>query len=161
MGVALFTRNSSVAAAVCKQAPEKRLAVQIAADGSLPKEDSRSNSQSYHAYDMSALLPLADVCLRFGFADLFSYQAAAPRRSLRQALGWLAPYASRAKPWPFKQIKPFEWSAYIEVFRWAARVLAWGSSSATYEAIAAQQPSFAESRVNLLYPPRSTAKSGT
>ena len=50
-GIAVYAANHSVASAICAAAPAKRIAVQVAPDGSLPLEDKRSKSQSYHAYE--------------------------------------------------------------------------------------------------------------
>ena len=150
-GIAVYAANHSVASAICAAAPAKRIAVQVAPDGSLPLEDKRSKSQGYHAYDLEALLQLAALCDRLGAADLFSFETA-DGRGLRNALAFLAPYAAGDEPWPWKQIQPFQREVYTPIFRWAARAKAWPQTASKYEAIAEKQPGAGSARANLLWP---------
>ena len=102
--------NQTAIDATCAAAPERRIAVQVGADGSLPLEDSRTKSEAYHAYDATALLTLAEVCLRRSSArtDLFSYTSSDDGRGLARAMAWLAPFTARLQPWPFQQVVPFD-----------------------------------------------------
>ena len=75
---AFFVRNASVLQSVCDAAPAKRVALQVGRDGSLPAEDARTKSESYHAFAMVALTDLAWLCRAAAptAPDLWSYETA-------------------------------------------------------------------------------------
>lgn len=139
------TGNTSVAARVCSEAKAKRVDAQLAKDGSLPAEDSRTASESYHAYGATALLKLAVLCDRpvGRHVDLFP--------ALRKMMKWIEPYAKGLRKWPYKQIRKFDPSAYTELFSIGASVPEWAAEgfSAELDAIGAMQPE-AESDVSRL-----------
>eukprot|EP01046_Picozoa_sp_COSAG06_P048869 COSAG06_NODE_7395_length_2518_cov_8.792063_1_plen_394_part_00 len=58
---AFFIGNTSIVQRICAAAPE-RISVQVARDGSLPAEEVRTKSQSYHAFALTALVDLAWLC---------------------------------------------------------------------------------------------------
>eukprot|EP00937_MAST-01D_sp_MAST-1D-sp2_P005309 g5309.t1 len=153
-GLAAHLGNASLVDAVCEAAPSRRIAVQVAADGSLPLEDSRTKSESYHAYDATALLTLADLCLRYtrGRVDLFSFASGADGRGLARAMLWLAPFASREQPWPFRQVERFDGTAWTELYHLAARAKPWAANATAFRALAAMQPDANTSLQNLVRP---------
>ena len=154
VSLAAHLGNQSLVDQVCAAAPAKRIAVQVAGDGSLPMEDSRTKSENYHAYDMTALLTLADVCSRFSRdkVDLFSFSTSDDGRGLARAMQWLAPFATRQLPWPFHQIEPFDGTAWTEVYHLAIGAEPWASNASVFRATAAMQQGADTSVQNLVRP---------
>ncbi len=125
----------------------RRIAVQIAPDGSQPHELSRTKSFSYSRLNLGGLVALAGLGTRVG-TDLWHFRTA-DGRSLRQALDYLVPYAQTPPaPWPHEQIADLDRSGLAPIFHQAA--LAYGD--ARYAAIAAQLPGSARARFQLLHP---------
>jgi hypothetical protein len=83
----------------CLERTRERLRAQVAEDGSLPAELTRTKSFHYSVYDLRAFA----FCARLGQAnqvDLWSDPA------LRRALAFLAPYADPSKAWPYPELEP-------------------------------------------------------
>lgn len=149
---AYFVGNQSTVQAVCDAAPARRIAEQVTADGSLPAEDARTKSESYHAFAMVALLDLAWLCRTAAptAPDLFEYETA-DGRSLRGVVEWMLPLASGRLPWTAgAQVRPFDPTVFSKVYRTAA--LGWPHSRRRFGAVAARQPGARASRQNLLRP---------
>ena len=125
----------------------KRIAVQIAPDGSQPHELTRTKSFSYSRLNLAGLITLATLGERVG-VDLWNFQTS-DGRSLRQAIDYLAPYAKTPPaPWPHEQIAELDGASLAPIFRQAA--LAY--RDARYAEIAAQLPSTERTRFQLLHP---------
>jgi hypothetical protein len=93
-----------------------RLRAQVAADGSLPQELTRTKSFHYSLYSLRAFLICARLGERVG-VDLWSEPA------LRRALEFLAPYADPAKAWPYpelegKDLKGLAWTLAVGAEAW-------------------------------------------
>lgn len=125
----------------------KRIAVQIAPDGSQPHELTRTKSFGYSRLNLAGLVTLATLGSRVG-VDLWHF-GSSDGRSLRQALDYMAPYVQTPPaPWPHEQIATVERSSFAPIFRQAA--LAYGDSR--YDAIVAQLPGTERARFQLLHP---------
>lgn len=83
----------------------KRIAAQAEPDGRQPKETARTRGISYSAMNLNGLMLLATLGERVG-VNFWSYRTS-DGRGIRQALDWLAPYASGEKKWPYAQIEPY------------------------------------------------------
>ena len=66
-------------------------------------------------FTFQAFLDLADLSL-YSKVNLYNYTST-DGRSLQKAIDFIIPYATGEKTWPFKQIVPFEWLSFFEVFR--------------------------------------------
>jgi len=114
MSMASFLHNATVAADIVAHDVRGRVELQIAADGSMPKEDARSNSFGYHSGNLLQFINLAaavNASVRVmkaagipadpGAADLLHY-ANSRGGSILTALDWMAPYCKdNATSWPF------------------------------------------------------------
>jgi len=99
---ALFVGKTEVATKVMKEAPQKRIAVQIEPDGRQPLELVRTRAWSYSVANLSGLMLLARLGENVG-VDLWHFETA-DGRSIRKALEFLAPYGLGEEKWPYKQI---------------------------------------------------------
>ena len=146
---AFFVGNTTIVQRICANAPEDRIAVQVAVDGSLPAEERRTKSESYHAFALTGLLDLAWICRATpSTPDLFGFSSK-DGRSLLSALDWLAPYAD-GKNWTAPQIIPFDTSAFVTIFRSAAS--GYPKHASRFAALAGKQPGGSTSRQSLLRP---------
>jgi hypothetical protein len=132
---ALFARKADIAKQVVSAAPEKRFAQQIAADGSLPQELTRTRSLHYSHFALGGAFDLATLAECVG-VDLWHYQTP-DGRGLRKAVDFLVPYAGREQAWPYPEMKsdsPREGGdpVYYNVFMRAA----WVYESPLYAAAA-------------------------
>lgn len=98
---ALFIGDEELARQTVIAAPA-RIAWQVAADGKQPIELTRTRGLGYSAFNLVALLTLAEAGRRVG-VDLYDYQTK-DGRSLRRALDYLATFADPTQPWPHQQI---------------------------------------------------------
>lgn len=144
---ALFSGRADIARATIGEAGVRRLDAQIAPDGSLPEELSRTRSLHYTTWTIAAMLQLAQLGQCVG-VDLYTRQSG-DGRSLRRAVEFVAQYAGREQEWPYPELDPDETAGLYEVFRRAA----WAWSSEEYaqaaQRYAARQ---AASELNLLIP---------
>jgi len=99
---ALFGGDTETARQVVAAARERRIADQIAPDGSLPRELARTRSLHYSNFDLQAFAELATLGQQVD-VDLWGYQAPTGA-SLRAALDFLVPYLSGAQTWPYDEI---------------------------------------------------------
>ena len=146
----LHSPRSASLSQVCRAAPAARIARQVAPDGSLPAEDSRTKGESYHAFALVALLDLAWLCRSAApsLPDLFTFSTP-DGRSLARAVEWLVPYAKGNRTWDAgPQVRPFDPSAFVKIFRAAA--IGYPPRAAAYDAIATRQPNASSSRQLLL-----------
>ena len=88
-----------------KALPE-RLKLQIEPDGSQPEELVRAISMSYTAFSLCSFTNFAISAETCGF-DAWNF-VTEDGRSIRRAMGWLAPYLTGENAWKWKQISPFD-----------------------------------------------------
>lgn len=125
----------------------RRIARQIAPDGSQPHELARTKSFSYSRLNLSGLVALAALGDRLGL-DLWRFETG-DGRSLRRALDYLVPYlATPPQPWPHEQIADVDRASFAPLFHQAAR--AYGSGA--YATLVAQFPGTGSARFHLLHP---------
>ena len=99
----LFAGDTSFAAALAETAKAARIAAQIGADGSMPRELARTRSLHYSYFNLQAFAELATLSGRIG-VDLWSYQAPDSGASIRSALDYLMPYVNDQSTWPYEEI---------------------------------------------------------
>jgi hypothetical protein len=144
---ALFLGKTEVAARVIKEAPQKRLSVQIEPDGKQPLELVRTRAWSYSVANLSGLMLLARLGENVG-SDLWHFETA-DGRSVRKALDFLAPYGLGDQKWPYKQIGDWPKHALDGLIRQAAAKF----SESKYREWVKKLPVIeAESRIRLLRP---------
>jgi len=118
-GFALFTRQDALARAVVARAGERRIAPQVATNGSPPQELDRPPPLNYSYYALEALVETAEYGRCVGL-DLWRYQTA-DGRGLRTAIDYLAPYVGRESSFPYPDLKAEDASAAAyKLFRQAA-----------------------------------------
>lgn len=116
-GLTAATGDSSGAAAYIRDNTTKRIASQIAPDGSMPQEIKRTRSYHYPIYNLRAFSIVAILGDKVGF-DLWNYQTA-DGRSLRKAFDFIVPYVN-GKPWPYAQIQEEKETEFARFLRVAA-----------------------------------------
>lgn len=100
---ALKVGRRDLARTILSEVGAKRVAGQIAPDGSQPHELTRTKSFSYSRLNLNGLTALADLG-RLVDVDLWGFTTA-DGRSVRRAVDYLLPYAiNPAQPWPHEQI---------------------------------------------------------
>jgi hypothetical protein len=104
--LALFTGRKDLAHSVLEQAGHKRIETQVQPDGSQPLELARTKSFSYSAFNLTALFELARLGEDVG-VDLWSFRGK-NGTSIRSALDYLLPYATRERRWTHQQIEPIK-----------------------------------------------------
>lgn len=98
---AIFAGRPEVAERQLERFTLGRLAAQIAPDGSMPHELSRTLSQTYSSYNLLGFLCLASLARQVGI-DLWGHEGALPR-----AVDFLVPYVIGEREWTHPQIAPF------------------------------------------------------
>ncbi len=98
VALALGTGHLDEARRILQALPEKRLAVQLDAQGNQPRELARTKSLSYSLFNLQAYLILAQLGQAAG-VDVWKL-ATPDGKNLASALQAIAPYADPAKPWP-------------------------------------------------------------
>jgi Alginate lyase len=119
-GLALYTGQRDVARQTL-EGSRQRIARQFQPDGRQPRELERTRSWDYSIFNLEAFFDLA-MLGRHTDVDLWNYKTD-DGRSLRQALDFLAGYASSGQKWPDAQITEFRAGALHELLRRAA--VAW------------------------------------
>jgi hypothetical protein len=99
---ARFSGRDEVASKILAAVPERRIARQIAADGSQPHELARTKSWNYSMMNLRAMMLLARLA-ETGGPDLWSYSTP-DGRSIRAAIAYLARYADTDLEWPHQNI---------------------------------------------------------
>ncbi len=102
---ALFIGDKELARQTA-EAARARIAWQVELDGKQPAELTRTRTLGYSAFNLVALLTLAEAGKQVG-VDLYSYQTK-DGRSIRRALDYIAPFADPAQKWPHEQINNLE-----------------------------------------------------
>ena len=141
-GFALFARQDSLARQVVAEAGPRRIATQVAPNGSMPLELQRTRALHYSYFALEALVGTAEFGRCVGL-DLWRYQTV-DGRGLRSAFDFLAPYVGREASFPYPELKPEE--AAPEAFPlFAAAAAAYGDKALTekVEALAARSPTSA------------------
>lgn len=115
---ALFAGREAVAREVVGRYPERRLAVQVAADGSLPEELSRTRSFHYSTWSLIAVHDMATLSECLG-VDLRRHRLA-DGRGIERATAFIAAYAGRETEWPWPETRLTTTSLYGVLVR-AAR----------------------------------------
>jgi hypothetical protein len=115
---ALFVGKTKLAADILQTAKQKRIALQIDADGSQPLEMERTRSWSYSVFNLEALVQLATLGEKVG-VDLWNYQTT-DGRSIRKALDYLMPFAFGERKWTHKQLGEWQPQALFPLMRQAA-----------------------------------------
>lgn len=118
--LALFTGEPELAARVCREACERRIAAQIEPDGRQPHELARTRSFSYSLMNLEGLFNLASLGRRVN-VDLFGYETG-DGRGIRQALDWLRPFAANPRTWTEPQITPVDPGDIVALYHRAAQV---------------------------------------
>jgi Alginate lyase len=98
-----------------------RIARHVEPDGRQPLELERTRPWNYSVYNLTAFFQLATLGERVG-VDLWS-AGSDDGRSLRRALDFLVPFATRERPWTYKDLDRFEPGALEWLLRRAA--VAW------------------------------------
>ena len=101
-GLASATGDKDLARRTVLEARFKRIAPQIAADGSQPQEPAGTRSWHYSTFDLVAYARLAGIGRHVG-VDLWAYQGPATQ-SLFKAVDYLVPAATTAVPWPHPEV---------------------------------------------------------
>jgi hypothetical protein len=117
--MALFIGDKTKARAILTRARSRRIAAQIAPDGSQPKELARKDAFNYSLFNLEPLFDLATLGEHAG-VDLWRYHTQ-DGRSIRKALDFLVPYATQKKKWPYSQLSPIPYSDMAVLLRRAGR----------------------------------------
>lgn len=105
-GFALFTRQDDIARKIVARAADKRIAVQIQPDGSMPEELERTRALNYSYYALEAMVETADFGRCVGL-DLWRYKTA-DGRGMRASFDFLGAYVGREASFPHKDYRPEE-----------------------------------------------------
>ena len=115
---ALFLGQKDRARQIVETAKQKRIALQIEADGRQPLELARTKAWSYSTGNLDGLLWLARLAENVD-VDLWSYQTK-DGRSIRRALEYLYPFAIGDQKWTYQQIGGFDGKSLLPLMRHAA-----------------------------------------
>ena len=147
MRVALLLGKKDVARKIAGEAGKKRIASQIAADGTQPLELQRTTSLSYSRFNLEALFDLSILAEHVG-VDLWHDQQPGSG-GIQKALDFLLPYIDDPKkPWPYKQIKAVEPQEFAGLLLQASRVY----QDPKYADVLSGIDKTAGKRIWLLYP---------
>ena len=100
--IALYLGKTDFARALAETAKTKRIAAQIQPDGQLPAEEARTRSFHYSAFDIESMMKLSAEAQTVN-VDLWNYKAPGGG-SIRAALDYLLPIASKEKSWDHEDI---------------------------------------------------------
>jgi hypothetical protein len=115
---ALFVGKQDVARTILKTAGDRRIAVQIAPDGTQPLELKRTKAWSYSIGNLAGLMALARLGEHVD-VDLWHYETN-DGRSIRKALDFLAPFGTGDRAWAHPQINGFSPDIFYPMLRLAA-----------------------------------------
>lgn len=146
--LALCLDRKDYARRILMAAKKRRIAAQIAADGSQPHELKRTKSLSYSRFNLEALCELATLGEHAG-VDLWGY-AGPDGAGIRRGIEFIAPYVDEpAKKWPHEQIDEVKKEDFLPILRCAA--LAYKAPA--FEAIVEKHPAARADRFQLLFVP--------
>ncbi len=101
---ALFARQPDLARDVLKSVGKGRIDPQIAADGKLPEELTRTKALHYSYFALEPLVGMAELGPCVG-VDLWNYKG--PQgQGIRAAFDYLAPFVGNEAAFPYKDLKP-------------------------------------------------------
>lgn len=100
--IARYLDQDSTARMVYDYAGEEVIPVQIASNGSMPKELARTRSYDYTRFNLTALSILARLA-RYDGVNLWTAELP-DGRGLVKAIDYFLPYFRGDQPWPFEQI---------------------------------------------------------
>jgi len=143
----LFTEKKDLAHRVLGEIPRKRIARQIEPDGSQPLELARADSWRYSVFNLEALFDTASLGDHLGI-DLWSFETG-DKRSIRQALDRLIPFATGEKQWPLREQSRWQPERLAPLLQRAALRTREHSYGAALGKLAAPST---DSRERLLYP---------
>jgi hypothetical protein len=131
VALAIYTGQTNVARATLQDA-RVQIAQQIEPNGSQPDELERTQAWTYSLFNLTAFVQLAIFANLVG-EDLWNYRTA-DGRSLRQAIDFLVPFATRRERFPYQQITRLDPTSLHPILRLAATAL----NNPQYLAVAAQ-----------------------
>jgi hypothetical protein len=144
--LALVLGNHAEAVAFLQESKEKRIAAQISADGSQPKEVVRADGLGYSCFNLGALASLANYGEYCG-VDLWNFQADG-QRGIRLAIDYLLPFlATPPAPWPRSQKNKLDSKLIARVLHQASVVY----GDERYASIYADDKGNRTARFHLLY----------
>lgn len=135
---ALFADRPEVAREIAARFGPARIATQVAPDGALPEELSRTRALHYTVFALQPATALADLGGCVG-VDVWSY-ATPDGRSLRRAVAFVAPYAGRERDFPYPEIKAGPSDEMLEALSRAAAAYGDPTLTAAAAAVAARRP---------------------
>ncbi|GGE54589.1 alginate lyase [Agaricicola taiwanensis] len=103
MSFALFAGDLETAREVAEEAGERRIATQIAPNGTMPHEIERTRSLLYSIYATQALTAVATLGECVGL-DLWHY-AGPDNQTIRTSVDFLAAFAGREAEWPYAEMQ--------------------------------------------------------
>jgi hypothetical protein len=115
---ALFADRPDVAREIAAAFGRTRIAIQVAPDGSLPEELTRTRALHYTAFALQPATGVADLGRCVG-VDVWGY-ATADGRSLKRAVAFVAPYVGREREFPYPELKPGPSDEMLEALARAA-----------------------------------------
>jgi hypothetical protein len=133
---ALFLKKQDIARKILQTAGERRVAVQVAPDGSQQLELNRTKAWSYSVGNLAGLMALARLGEHID-VDLWHYETK-DGRSIRKAIDFLAPFGTGDRAWPHQQINGFSPEIFYPVLRLAAAKYPNGSYRVTLTKIPSQ-----------------------
>jgi hypothetical protein len=118
-GLARYLERDDVVLRVVSENGPKRIADQVAPDGSLPKELTRTRSLHYSLFAIDAWVQLAEIGKSSGF-DLYNFRTA-DGRGIKPALDFMTPFLLGEKKWEHQMIGEDNSRDYRGTFHRAAR----------------------------------------
>ena len=131
LSLALYLGMDKEAREICEQFKTKRIAVEINADGQMPRETARADGWSYTLFNLNAMSLVALLSQRTG-VDLWHYEGP-DGQSIRKAMDYAARYLDPANKWPFKQTNEFKTSNLLLPLLLAERAFGAGTYQAAIE----------------------------
>ena len=117
--LALFVGDTALARRTIVEAGPKRIAAQIAPDGSQPEELARTRPIHYSLFNIEPFARLAELG-RHVDVDLWHYRA--PNGAgIHEAVLFVAPYLDSARKWKGAEVVPAHPEEFIRTIRQAAR----------------------------------------
>ncbi len=102
LGMYMYIGDTAKALAKAESIKTRRIATQIAPDGSQPEELGRTKSVNYSTMNLRGLSYLSLMAEKVG-VDLWNYETS-DGRSIRRAYEFLVPYIMKTKSWSWDQI---------------------------------------------------------
>jgi hypothetical protein len=104
--LALYLGKTADARRVAERFGQRRITGQMRPDGSQPRELARVNSWGYSAFNISAMMCMAEMAERVD-VDLWKFRGA-DGQSIRAALDYLTPYLDGKRQWPHGRDQRFQ-----------------------------------------------------